>query len=230
MLRSRLVVVCLALAPCACEEREPRSSHRESTEASPTLAPSQIESAPWIERNEDGTYSWDPDAHCNEFRAAGRKPAARPPLTAVKDARARQQGKSIRVEPLGLRGEINLVAVWTAWCAPCRDEMPRLERLVREYGGRGLSVAGLAVLIPEEFEVDAVRRFVAEAGISFPIFLVDEDSYDRLEAVARETGGPGLVLPTVFATDRQARILEVFRGRDAESLQAALARWFPPGD
>jgi thiol-disulfide isomerase/thioredoxin len=154
---------------------------------------------------------------------------AQPARVAVLPRLQLQRLEPPRVEHLGLRGAVNLVVVWTAWCAPCRDEMPRLERLAREYGGRGLSVAGLAVLIPEAFEVDAVRRFVAEAGISFPIFLVDEDSYDRLEGLAKETGGTGLVLPTVFATDGQGRILEVFRGKDVEpSLQAALARWLPP--
>jgi thiol-disulfide isomerase/thioredoxin len=132
-----------------------------------------------------------------------------------------------RAERLRLPGAVNLVAVWTAWCGPCREEMPQLERLVREHAARGLRAAGLAVLIPEEFEVDAVRRFVAEAGITFPIYLVDEVGYDRLDAVSKRTGGPGLVLPTVFIADKQARILEVLRGRDVASLPAALERWLP---
>jgi thiol-disulfide isomerase/thioredoxin len=140
---------------------------------------------------------------------------------------ALQRLDAARAEPLRLAGEVNLLAVWTAWCVPCRDEMPRLERLVRERGSRGLSVAGLAILIPEAFEVDTIRSFVAEAGISFPIFLVDEDSYVRLEALARDTGGPGLVLPTVFVADKQGRILAVLRGKDVESLPTALERWLP---
>jgi thiol-disulfide isomerase/thioredoxin len=157
-----------------------------------------------------------------------RAPPSAPGTDAVLPRMALQRLDAARVEPVGLDGEVNLLAVWTSWCAPCRDELPRLERLAREHRGRGLAVAGLAVLIPEAFEVDAVRRFVAEAGITFPIFLVDEDGYDKLEALAHETGGPGLVLPTVFVADKRGRILAVVRGADAESLQAALARWLPP--
>jgi len=56
---------------------------------------------------------------------------------------------------------------------------------------------------------------------------VDEGSYDTLEALARDTGGPGLVVPTVFVADSQARILAVFRGKDLESLPTALERWLP---
>jgi thiol-disulfide isomerase/thioredoxin len=133
-----------------------------------------------------------------------------------------------RAEPLGLPGVVNLVAVWTSWCAPCREELPRLQRLVREHGARGLAAAGLAVLIPEASEVEAVARFVAEAGITFPIYLLDADSYDRFDRLAKETGGPGLVLPTVFVADEQGRILEVLRGKQAEDLASALEKWLPP--
>jgi thiol-disulfide isomerase/thioredoxin len=128
-------------------------------------------------------------------------------------------------EAVRLPGAVNLLAVWAPWCPPCAGEMPRLEALFREYAAHGLSASGMAVLIPEEFEVDSVRRFVASAALTFPMYLVDEDSYAQLESLSRETGGPGLVLPTIFAADRQSKILRVFRGRDVESLRGAVERW-----
>jgi thiol-disulfide isomerase/thioredoxin len=159
------------------------------------------------------------------------------PAAALHDAASKAPPPAVAVPPLVLQrldgpaevirlpGAVNLLAIWTPWCPPCGEEMPRLEALFREYAARGLSAAGMAVLIPEESEVDAVRRFVAGAGISFPIFLVDEDSYAQLESLSRDTGGPGLVLPTVFAADRRAKLLGVFRGREVESLRGAVERW-----
>lgn len=120
--------------------------------------------------------------------------------------------------PLTFPGFVNLVVLWAAWCPACRDELPRLARLVEARAGRGLSAVGIAVHIPEEDERAAVRRFASEARLGFPTLMVDETAYDRLDALAREAGGPGVVLPTVFVTDREGRVLSVLRGKDVDGL------------
>jgi thiol-disulfide isomerase/thioredoxin len=119
---------------------------------------------------------------------------------------------------LTLPGAVNLVILWAAWCPTCRDEMPRLARLVEARSGQGLSAVGIAVHIPDEDEKEVVRRFASETRLGFPTLLVDESAYDRLDALSRETGGPGVVLPTVFVTDRERRILSVLRGKDVDRL------------
>ncbi len=119
---------------------------------------------------------------------------------------------------LPLDGELNLVVLFAAWCPPCRIEMPRLQRLTDEYASSGLRAAGIAVHIPEDLEREAVRRFLAEAKITFPTFLIDDAAYLELDDLARSTGGSGLVLPTVFVVDRRQKVLAVHRGRDLETL------------
>jgi thiol-disulfide isomerase/thioredoxin len=119
-------------------------------------------------------------------------------------------------------GNVNLVVLWAAWCAPCRVEMPRIQALVRAHASRGLTAAGIAVHIPEEIERDAASRFVAEAGILFPVFQVDDPSYEQLDLLAQEMGRPGLVLPTVFIVDRGGRVLDVLGGDQVGSLGEAI--------
>jgi thiol-disulfide isomerase/thioredoxin len=132
------------------------------------------------------------------------------------------------LEALKLETEVNLVALWAAWCPPCRVDMPVIQDLVRRQAARGLSAVGIAIHIPEDLEREAVRQFVGEAGITFPTYLVDEPGYEQLEALTRNLGGPGLLLPTVFVVDKRGRVLAAFRGKDVDALPEALARLLPP--
>src|SRR4030042_125685 len=38
------------------------------------------------------------------------------------------------------RGKVVLLNIWATWCVPCRDEMPMLDRLEAELGGKDFQV------------------------------------------------------------------------------------------
>jgi thiol-disulfide isomerase/thioredoxin len=121
-----------------------------------------------------------------------------------------------------LSGRVNLVALWAAWCAPCRDEIPALQRLVEQRSASGLAAVGIAIQIPEEEEIAAAREFARKAGLRFPSFLVDDEAYAQLETVSRAAGGAGLVLPTVYVTDSGGGVLAVLSGREVDRLPAVV--------
>jgi thiol-disulfide isomerase/thioredoxin len=125
---------------------------------------------------------------------------------------------------LPLEGEVNLVVLFAAWCPPCRAEMPRVKRLLGEHAAAGLRAVGIAIHIPEDLEREAVRRYLAEAKVTFPTFLVDDAAYEQIETLGRSLGGSGLVLPTVFAVDRQGKVRGTYRGREVETLPVAVAK------
>ncbi len=138
-------------------------------------------------------------------------PLSFPPLTL--------QTLSGTTEAVTLPGKVNLVVLWAAWCPSCALEMPRLQRLVREHAGRGLSAVGIAIHMPDDDnEKDVVKGFVAKARLTFPNFLVDEAGYDRLDALCRSAGRPGVVLPTVFVADARGKVLSVLSGPGVEAL------------
>lgn len=69
-----------------------------------------------------------------------------------------------------LRGKVVFLNFWATWCIPCREEMPMMEKLHREFKQQGLEV--VAVNIKENKK--AVRKFVDELGLTFTV-LLDKD-------------------------------------------------------
>lgn len=69
------------------------------------------------------------------------------------------------------RGKVVLLNVWATWCAPCRAEMPTLDRLQKRFGDEGLEVVALSV---DRKGAEAARQFFDEIGVGLPVFI-DQD-------------------------------------------------------
>jgi peroxiredoxin len=105
-----------------------------------------------------------------------------------------QRGPTLRLErfPDGaavsleaFTDQLVLLNFWATWCTPCTVEMPTLEALWREYGGRGLVVIGVSVDRGAPRAV--LEPYIRHHGLTFPI-LLDPDS--RTSHAWRVTGIP----------------------------------------
>ncbi|MEG9861635.1 MAG: TlpA disulfide reductase family protein [Parvularculales bacterium] len=57
------------------------------------------------------------------------------------------------------KGQVVLVNLWATWCAPCREEMPSLDRLQQHLDSEDFSVVAIA---SDRGGVEAARTFLAE--------------------------------------------------------------------
>jgi cytochrome c biogenesis protein CcmG, thiol:disulfide interchange protein DsbE len=83
------------------------------------------------------------------------------------------------------KGDVVLLNVWATWCAPCRAEMPSIERLHREFGPRGLRI--VAVSVDDPGQQKAVRDFARELGLTFEIL---HDPTHDIQKIYQTTGVP----------------------------------------
>jgi len=91
------------------------------------------------------------------------------------------------------RGKVVLVNIWATWCAPCRAEMPTLDRLYQERKDRGLVVLGMS---DESSEVQ--KRFLKEVPVSYPLLALKPDVPSLYRDIAR--------YPEIFLIDREGRL------------------------
>ena len=122
------------------------------------------------------------------FNFAPTEPKPVPELTFL-------DGEGSEVRLADFRGEVVVLNLWATWCAPCRREMPSLDRLQARYGDAGLEVIALSL---DRSDVEKVRAFFDELGITH--LAVYQDPQAR---AGRELGAPGL--PTTIVIDRAGR-------------------------
>jgi thiol-disulfide isomerase/thioredoxin len=91
---------------------------------------------------------------------------------------------------------------WATWCAPCRREIPLLNRLRRERQYQGLEVVGVAV----DFRAD-VMKYLQTTTVEYPLLIGEQDGLDALDAF----GIPSAFPVSVFA-DQDKRIVAVKLG------------------
>lgn len=104
------------------------------------------------------------------------------------------------------RGQAVVLNFWASWCVPCREEMPILERVWREFRHRGVAMLGLDTA--DDF--DDAAAFLKRLQITYANVYDPEQS--RIQTY-RVTG-----LPTTVFLDAQLRIRgQVAGGYVAES-------------
>jgi peroxiredoxin len=92
-----------------------------------------------------------------------------------------------------------MVNFWATWCAPCRREIPLLNKIRVQRQAQHAEIVGVAV----DFRED-VLKFVKETPLSYPLLMGEEDGLAAAEAF-----GMGMAFPFSVFIDSQKRILTV---------------------
>ena len=90
-------------------------------------------------------------------------------------------------------GKVVLVNIWATWCGPCRNEMPKLDRLYRERKGRRFIVFGLS-----DEDVRVQKAYLQQVPVSYPLLTLNGKVPSLYRDIAR--------YPAIFLIDRRGRL------------------------
>ncbi len=107
-------------------------------------------------------------------------------------------------------GKVVLINVWATWCGPCRNEMPKLDRLYLARKDKGLVVFGLS-----DEDVSVQQKYQEKVPVSYPLLTQKGEVPNLYRDIAR--------YPAIFLIDRSGR-LQPAPGPDQpfEKLQVAV--------
>ena len=124
---------------------------------------------------------------------------AKPAMSKAPDFTLRDIGGGT-VSLASYRGGLVLLNFWATWCGPCRDEMPSMENLSRNFGGQGLSL----LAINQKESAAQVTSYMKTHGLNFPTPL---DSDGRVSAAYRVFG-----IPVTYLIDGNGNALGMTSG------------------
>ena len=118
-------------------------------------------------------------------------------------------------------GKVLLVDFWATWCAPCREEFPKLVALHGAYKAKGLDLVAISCDEPEQ-EAGAMA-FLKQQRPPQPFYVKrakDDDQF--INAIDRQWSG---ALPALFLFDRDGRQAKSFIGEtDMKLLEATVKK------
>ncbi len=79
-------------------------------------------------------------------------------------------GKTVQLSDF--KGKPVVLDFWATWCQPCRDSIPGMEKLHRDYAGKGLVILAVSV---DGGAAEDIRAFQKEYGMTYTVLMGTEE-------------------------------------------------------
>jgi peroxiredoxin len=98
------------------------------------------------------------------------------------------------------KGDVVMINFWASWCGPCRQEMPLLNEIYKQYEDMGFTLLGVNV----EPNPRNANAWLKETPVSYPILYDPKSRVSQLYQVQ--------AMPTTVIIDRQGIVRFVHNG------------------
>ena len=136
-----------------------------------------------------------PRAGAQQFGAVAPPPVPPPLAAGTKAPRAESETLSGRAFRLSaLRGHVVVLDFWATWCVSCKQAMPALDKLQRDYAARGVRVVGVSLDAADT--AAHVPATVKQLKVSYQILVGPKRTIPTGEAYNAN------VLPSLYVIDQ----------------------------
>ncbi|HUN72341.1 MAG TPA: TlpA disulfide reductase family protein [Steroidobacteraceae bacterium] len=98
------------------------------------------------------------------------------------------------------KGDVVMINFWASWCGPCRQEMPLLDDIYKQYKDMGFVLLGVNV----EPDAHNANAWLSKTPVSYPILYDPKSQVSQLYSVQ--------AMPTTVIVDRQGVVRFVHNG------------------
>ena len=96
-----------------------------------------------------------------------------------------------------------LINVWATWCGPCKEEMPGLEKLYKQFSSSSLKIIGVS--IDNSMADNLVQSYINKMGITYDIW---RDPSDIFSMTFKTIG-----VPASFLINQNGEIIHRWNGQ-----------------
>jgi len=126
------------------------------------------------------------------------------PAKAAAAASVRKIEETALDAKIGDRKNRLVMVFMAAWCAPCIDELPTLNKLHRKFKDQGLEIIGISIDLDGP---DAIQPVISALKIDFPVYWYGDKAVEKFALFA---------IPMLFLV-KEGEIVERIHGRRPES-------------
>lgn len=121
-------------------------------------------------------------------------------------------------------GQVLLVDFWATWCAPCREELPKLVSMSDGYRSKGVALVTVSCNDPEQ--KPQALSYIRQKGAPGPYYIRQVDDDDAFAAAIDPRWGKASgALPALFLYSRNGRQAQSFVGDTSmKVIQTAIER------
>jgi peroxiredoxin len=111
---------------------------------------------------------------------------------------AARGGKTINLAQY--KGQVVMINFWATWCGPCRQEMPLLESIYKQYHKAGFTLLGVNV----EPDAKPAEDYLKAIPVSFPILFDTKSEVSKMYEVSG--------MPSTIIVDRKGNVRVIHHG------------------
>jgi len=98
------------------------------------------------------------------------------------------------------KGQVVMINFWASWCGPCRQEMPLLNEIYKQYGRLGFTLIAVNVE-PNRSDAEA---WLKQTPVNFPVLFDAQSTVSKMYSVAG--------MPSTVFIDRKGNLRLLHEG------------------